>query len=282
MAWGILLMVMDSRVYTSRFLSWAESVPSLLEASGLGAKLAGQQKILLKPNLVENLAPPITTPVGLVAAIIDFIQQVNPDLEIIVGEGCGARDYDTWHVFAEQGYLTMAEEKGIELLDLNDEEFQAIAINNSRRWDKVYLPKLLDDVFLLSVPVLKAHSLAGVTLTLKNMMGAAPPAQYQQGGNWRKASFHSDVHGSLVDINQARTPDFTIIDATIGMQQAHLWGPHCEPPKNMLAASSDPVALDAWGADILGFGWQSIDHIAWLDGVIGSSNYEVVAVNCRL
>ena len=41
--------------------------------------------------------------------------------------------------------------------------------------------------------VLKAHSLAGVTPTMKNMMGLPPPAHYQQGGYWKKASFDETI-----------------------------------------------------------------------------------------
>ncbi len=268
-------MVAEALVYTQKFVSWQESVPSLIRRSGLLQKLAGQQKLLIKPNLVENLEPPITTPVALVASIIDVVHDALPDLEILIGEGCGAVNYDTWRVFTDQGYAEMARNKGGRLVDLNVEEFVAKAVVDHKRWPEVYMPELLDDLFLLSVPVLKAHSLAGVTLTLKNMMGTAPPAKYQQGGHWRKASFHDDVHGSLHDLNRARTPDFTLLDATIGMQQAHLCGPHCDPPKNVLAASADPVAIDAWGADLLGFGWQTIEHIRMLDGILGTTHYVV-------
>ncbi|MEN8140485.1 MAG: DUF362 domain-containing protein [Thermodesulfobacteriota bacterium] len=269
---------MESVVYTREFASWSASVAPLVRGCGLLPRLADQQRLLIKPNLVEVLAPPITTPVALVAEIIREVRRSYPDLEIMVGEGCGSKDYDTFHVFDQLGYSEMGRELAVELIDLNEEEWREREVPQARRWPLIHLPRLVDEVFLLSVPVLKAHSLAGVTLTLKNMMGLLPPARYQQGGNWRKAAFHEDIHGSLIDLNRARCPDFTIIDGTIGMQQAHLWGPHCEPAKNTLAASPDPVAIDAWGADLLGFGWQAIEHIRALDGVLGQAAYELVAL----
>ncbi len=79
----------------------------------------------------------------------------------------------------------------------------------------MYLPQIAMDSFLISVPVLKAHTLAGVTLGLKNMMGLLPPTKYCAGG-WGKSSFHEDVHGSVADLNRYRAPDFTLLDATCG------------------------------------------------------------------
>ena len=62
----------NSTVYTSNFISWHESVPSLLDAAGLIDRIAAEKRILIKPNLVEPLKPPITTPVQLIAALVDY------------------------------------------------------------------------------------------------------------------------------------------------------------------------------------------------------------------
>ncbi|MCI5139915.1 MAG: DUF362 domain-containing protein, partial [Candidatus Electrothrix sp. AR1] len=132
-------------------------------------------------------------------------------------------------------------------------------------------PKIATDSFLLSVPVLKAHTLAGVTLTMKNMMGLAPPEHYHQGGGWKKAAFHNRVHEAVADLNRYRSPDFTVLDATIGMAEAHLWGPTCNPPVKKLVAGFDPVAMDSYGAALLGKDWQSIGHIADVDGELGQA-----------
>jgi uncharacterized protein (DUF362 family) len=113
--------------------------------------------------------------------------------------------------------------------------------------------------------------MAGLTLTMKNMMGAAPPAYYQQNGHWKKASFHEDIQSAVFDLNRYRTPDFTVLDATVGMPEAHLWGPVCDPPKNRLAAGADPVAMDAYGAELLGVNWRKIGHICMAHGVLGEA-----------
>ncbi|WP_339137264.1 MAG: DUF362 domain-containing protein [Candidatus Electrothrix sp. GW3-4] len=260
----------NGRVYTTTFLSWQESLPPLLDKAGLVNYIPAGKTILIKPNLVETLRPPITTPVKLVRCIVTYLQErlKNP---IVIGEGCGALDYDTHRCFTELGYTAMARETGVELIDLNEVPYQQYSLPQCKRWPEFYLPDIAADSFLLSVPVLKAHTLAGVTLTMKNMMGLAPPAHYHQGGGWKKAAFHKRVHEAVADLNRYRSPDFTLLDATVGMAKAHLWGPICDPPVNKLVAGFDPVAIDSYGAALLGKDWRKIGHLTDTDGELGQA-----------
>lgn len=258
-------------VYTVSFSAWLHDVTVLLDRVDCLNALGGRRKILIKPNLVEALPPPVTTPVGLVAAVVDYLRARVPDAEIIVAEGSGSLDYETAHVFDVLGYSSMAREKQVALVDLNHEPLVQLERASCRRLPSIYLPRILFDAFLLSVPVLKAHTLAGVTLTMKNMMGAVPPKHYQSGGHWKKASLHRDIHAAVFDLNQYRAPDLTVLDATVGMQHAHLWGPTCNPHPQIIACSVDPVAIDAYGADLLSRDWQNIGHIAMADGVLGTA-----------
>ena len=261
----------NSTIFTSLFTSWQESVSQLLDTAGLPERLVAEKRIIIKPNLVEPLNPPITTPVDLVAAIVDYIQKSQPHLEIIIGEGCGSSSNNTMQVFETLGYNKLAAMTGITLLDLNEAPLIHMQNKNCSHWREMYLPEIAFESFILSVPVLKAHSLAGVTLTMKNMMGLAPPSHYQQGGSWKKSSFHRKIHEAVFDLNQYRTPDFTLLDATIGMQEAHLWGPTCDPPPNRIAACYDPVALDSYGCNLLGIKWNSIGHLALAHGILGQA-----------
>lgn len=245
-----------------------ERVRLLCERAALPHHLDGRP-VLIKPNLVEALQPPITTPVNLVEAIVVYLKETVTDIRIAIGEGTGARDYQTDHCFATLGYERLARKYAIPLLDLNEEEVVERRRPDCRRWPVMYLPRVVYDSFLLSVPMLKAHSLAGVTLTMKNMMGAAPPAHYQRGGHWKKSSFHEEMQAAVLDLNRYRAADFTLLDATVGMPVAHLWGPVCDPPPNKLAAGYDPVAMDAFGAALLGRSWRDIGHIRGAHGELG-------------
>lgn len=265
-------------VWTRHCIDWRHDLPPLLDAACLADALCGQERILIKPNLVEVLPPPITTPVDLVAALVVYLREKAPAAEIVIAEGCGSKAYDTARPFEELGYGDLARRYGVTLLDLNQAQLVSLRNPDCCRWPQMYLPAIVFESFLLSVPVLKAHTLAGVTLTMKNMMGLAPPSHYQQGGHWKKAAFHERIQEAILDLNRYRTPDFTLLDATVGMCEAHLWGATCEPPPNLLVAGFDPVAVDAFAAGLLDRDWRAIDHIRLADGILGSAAAPVLEV----
>ena len=260
-------------VFFKKYDNRIEVVGELLELAGLPDLLRSAwskgsvKSILIKPNLVSSSPPPITTPVWIVREIVTFLRQVMSGLDIIVADGTGEKEMETDELFALHGYIEDLPD--VEFKDLNKEPCRKVNLENGLKWKEMYLPEILFDSFVISVPVLKAHTLAGVTLSMKNMVGVCPPEYYQQGGFWKKSAFHTRIHESIFDLNCARSPDFTVLDATVGMATSHLGGPECDPPVNMILACPDPVAVDAMGTELLGFDWQEIGHIRLADGVLG-------------
>ncbi len=267
----------DNRVWSASSLNVQLSINTLLDTAGIVEVLNEQKQVILKPNLVETLAPPITTPVTFVEAVIKYITKHCPELRIIVGEGTGSLEYDTFHCFSELGYNRLLSYPNVELIDLNIENLRHMKDPTCKRWPEMYLPELVFESYLISLPVLKAHSLARVTLTMKNMMGCAPPEHFSGGGPWGKSTFHQGMHEAVFDLNRYRTPDFSVIDGSVGMAQAHLWGPTCNPPVETFLASYDPVAIDAYGTTLLKRNWRDVDHISMANGVLGNADsFEII------
>ncbi len=258
------------KVFFLRSSSRQPDLPRLLDATALASALHHAKRVLIKPNVVEALPPPITTPTDIINQLIDYIREVS-DVEVVIGEGTGSLEYDTWYPFEKLGYKELARTKNVRLIDLNTEECIRLSNPKCKRWPDMFLPRIVLDSFLISVPVLKAHTLAGVTISMKNMMGMVPPRYYQQGGAWKKSAFHTRIQEAIADLNRYRSPDFSLLDARIGMAQAHLHGPHCDPPVKIVAASFDPVAIDAYGAGLLHRNWRRIGHIAHVNGEIGQA-----------
>lgn len=261
---------MTDRCRLYEFNSFETSLPELLNRIGAAAVLEQQQRILLKPNLVNTSPPPITLPLAAMETLIRYIRNCS-DAELLIAEGSGEPDIDTADVFHALGYDRLAQTYCIELLDLNEVENICLSNPLCQVFPQIYLPKIAFESFIISFPVLKAHSLADVTLAMKNMMGFPSHHHYQQGGYWRKAAFHAHMHKSIFELNLYRKPDLSIIDASVGMAEYHLGGPTCDPPVGKLVAGFDPVAVDACGAKLLGFDWRQIEYIRLADGVLGKA-----------
>jgi uncharacterized protein (DUF362 family) len=243
------------------FTSYSESVTKVLDALNAGQVLSEQTRILIKPNLVNTSPYPVTTPPECIEAIITYIRACS-EAEIIIAEGCGAAECDTEEVFEVLGYTGLASRLGIELVNLNIAETVLLKEPSCRIFPEFHMPAIAMNHYIISVPVLKAHSLAEITGTLKNMMGFAPPKYYQRGGYWKKSAFHARMHESIIELNRYRTPDLTILDATTGLAEYHLGGAECSPPVNTIVAGFDPREIDRCAAELLGMDWKMIPHLA--------------------
>ncbi|MFP4428892.1 MAG: DUF362 domain-containing protein, partial [Desulfovermiculus sp.] len=147
-------------------------------------------------------------------------------------------------------------------LDLNTARLVHLRNPACQVFPEMYLPQIVMENFLISVPVLKAHSLAKITGALKNMLGVAPPHYYGgQHGSWKKAAFHARMQQGISDLNTYRCPDLSIMDASVGMAEYHLGGPTCDPPLGKLVGGYDPWEVDREGARLLGLDWTRIGHL---------------------
>ncbi len=244
------------------FTTYKQSIHQALDAIKASECLASQKAILIKPNLINNSPHPITTPPGCCEVIIEYIQKYSK-AEIIIAEGCGDTQIETPQVFEDLGYTALAEKHSILLVDLNCESLNLKKNTDCSIFPEMYLPEIAFTHYIISVPVLKVHSLAKMTGTLKNMMGFVPPKYYSgRHGSWKKAAFHNKMQQSIVDLNKYLIPDLSLMDCSIGMAEFHLGGAHCDPPVNKIIAGYNPWEVDCRAAELLGLDWSSIEHIA--------------------
>jgi uncharacterized protein (DUF362 family) len=244
------------------FTSYRESVAEVLDAIGAAEVLRGQTAVLVKPNLINASPFPITTAPECVGAVIEYVRSCS-EAEIVIGEGCGDPRLETDEVFDRLGYRDLARRHGVKLVDLNHAPLARLENKDCEVFREMYLPEIALSHYLISVPVLKAHSFSEITGTLKNMIGLAPPKHYSgRFGTWKKAVFHRRMHQSILDLNRYRTPDLSLMDATVGMPDYHLGGAHCDPPLGKLLAGFDPLPLDRRGAELLGLRWRRIGHLS--------------------
>jgi uncharacterized protein (DUF362 family) len=244
------------------YTNYADSIKKALNAIGAAKILSEQTAIIIKPNLMGLEPPPVTTPVACCDAVLEYIRTCS-DATVVVAEGCRDPHMRTREVFIELGYADWAAEKGIHLIDLNDTPLEWRENTDCEMFPQISLPEIAFTHYIISVPVLKAHPLATMTGTLKNMMGFAPPRYHKEKNFacWKKEVFSENLQQAIVDLNRYRTPDLTVMDASIGLAESHLGGPRCDPPIGKILASFDPIALDRVAAGLLGLNWMQIEYL---------------------
>lgn len=247
---------------TIDFDSYHESIAVALDGIDAGATLAQQAAILLKPNLINASPHPVTTPAACCEAVIEYIRSCS-DASIVIAEGCGDAHLETDEVFDLLEYRDLARRHGIGLVDLNAAPLRKLKNNNCSFFSEIYLPEIAYTHFIISIPVLKAHSMAQITGTLKNMVGLAPPQYYgDRFGGWKKSIFHNNMQQAIIDLNRYRSPDLSVMDASVGLADFHLGGRHCNPPVNKIIAGFNPLQVDRQAAALLGLDWRQIQHLA--------------------
>jgi len=236
-----------------------------LDSLDFSKKIEKENKIILKPNLTCCKEFPTTTHPKFVEEIIKYIRKYNKEAELIIAEGSGGDP--TEKCFKALGYKELSEKYNIPLINLNAVETLRIENPEFKKFSFIDYPKILLDGFLISLPVLKEHIEATVTISLKNMLGCYPSAQ--DGKNWKTEMHQWHIDYSIHDIVVCRYPDFAICDASVGQLKNEIYGPQKE--FNLLLAG-EPLELDKRGAFILGHDWEKIRHLVFIDEYLKSKS----------
>ncbi|MEK6794219.1 MAG: DUF362 domain-containing protein [Spirochaetota bacterium] len=108
---------------------------------------------------------------------------------------------------------------------------------------------ILDCDGIINVPKLKTHGFQRITGAVKNMFGVLPGLS--------KGEMHVKIPGAfefaelLLDLALYCAPRFSMLDGILAMEGNGPRGGHPRP-MNVLLASTDPIALDATAARIVG------------------------------
>lgn len=214
--------------------------------------------VLLKPNLVEYIygVEVNTSPILVGAAAGAFLRLDAKS--VLVGEGPG-HQRDTHLVLAESGLGSQLLDRKIRFVDLNRDVLAKVSTKASYTGiHDLWLPRtVLSADFVVSMPKIKTHHWAGVTLSMKNMFGIIPGAKY----GWPKNVLHwAGIHRSILDINATVRPHFVIADGIVAMEgNGPLHGTH--RPLGKIVLSDDPVAADFTCARLMGLEPNGVWHL---------------------
>lgn len=228
--------------------------------------LSKKKPILIKPNYINARHPStgITTDSRVIEGVARFLRQHDMK-EVIIGEGSGFAD--TLEAFRVAGVDAVAERWNVKMVDLNKDEFIEVIPKNPLALKKVKIAKTALESTIISVPKLKPHRMAGVTLSLKNMMGAVKP----------KGSIHNHLSQKIVDLVSIIKPSIAVIDGIIAGEGHETSGNPVE--MNLVIAGTDPVAVDAVGAAVMGIPPESVRHLRLADETgLGTCRLEQIEI----
>jgi len=240
-----------SRVAILKGTNPVETTVKALETIGseVDSVLSGKKPILIKPNYINSRHPStgITTDSRVIEGIVKFLRE-RQIREIIIGEGSGFAD--TFQAFKVAGVDAVAQRWNVKLVDLNKDEFVEVAPPNPLSLKKVRVAKTALESTIISVPKLKPHRFATVTLSLKNMMGALAS----------KGAMHmGSLNENIVDLASVLKPSIAVIDGIIAIEGHETSGNPIE--MNLVIAGTDPVAVDAVGAAVMGISPTEVKHL---------------------
>ena len=256
-----------SRVAIRRVPSYQSDLAAVLHETLREFDLPVRGKaVLLKPNLITLDPQGITnTSPAVIAAARETFFRLGA-AEVLIGDGSGI-DRDSHAILESMRLREYTGSLRKVFVDLNVDDVERVVLKTrASQLKELYFPKVvLHADYVVSMPKLKTHHWAGVTLSLKNMFGTVPGGCY----GWPKNVLHwVGIDRAILDINAAVRPDFAIVDGIVGMEgngpiQGGL------KPVGLLVMGDDPVAVDSTCARVMGLLPEKIKHIEQAATLLG-------------
>jgi uncharacterized protein (DUF362 family) len=241
---------------------------TVLDALALFKLDVAGRRVVLKPNLVEyDPKGAMNTHPALIAATARAFKRLGAR-EVIVGDGPANRR-DNYYLLTASGLRAALADVRAPYVDLNNDSVTRVALRSRYTGlGELYLPETITRADLVvSMPKLKTHHWAGVTLSMKNMFGVVPGMIY----GWPKNILHQKgIPNSTLDINaNLGVTRFNIVDGIVGMEGN---GPIQGTPKHsgLLAFGADAVAVDATCARLMTIEPWKIPYLSEADRFLGN------------
>jgi uncharacterized protein (DUF362 family) len=232
--------------------------------------LKSSKEAYIKVNGIDFKKHTHTSP-EVLGAVIELLNEQNA--KVFVMENSTQANL-TRLVFKITGYKDICDKLGAKAIYLDEEDTQTFEFKgkaSSKDDPKGYnlktyrMPKTIDYIIknrdrvtYIDLPKLKTHSMAVVTLGIKNQWGFPQHADRGKDHNY-------NLHSKLVDVFEVIKPDITIIDGIEGTIHGHYPPSAFEEqlviPFKILIGGTDTLAVDVVGARVFGLTINEIPHL---------------------
>lgn len=240
---------------------------------GLKNVVKSRDRVVIKTNLTGGIRSGTVYGTTPIESFITHPEVVRALAEAV--KEAGAKDVTIvesvyeWPSFTQWGYEDVAKDLGIKLVDLNQtapfkDYTTASAGKNALVYPDFKVNPILNecDVFM-SVAKMKTHATAGITLSMKNLVGMVPKDFYTLNmGDGSRTGFHGTgnqgyqrIPQIIVDLNVARPIHFSLIDGIMTAEAGE--GPWIEGIRakdaHLLVAGTNALATDTVGTALMGY-----------------------------
>ena len=237
---------------------------------GMSRFVSKGHTVWVKPNIGWDRRPEqaaCSNP-DVAAAIVEMCYQAGA-AKVIVGDNpCASAEKS----YARSGIQAAVRKAGARCEILDDRKFRKMGLRNARvlRQCEIYVDALQADR-IVNLGIVKQHSLSKASLGMKNLMGLA--------GSERNR-FHQDIGATLADLAGFLKPQLVVLDAIRTLVRNGPTGGALADVrrKDTVVAGVDQVAVDAFGATLLGL--QPSDIACVVEGHargLGAMNFESLA-----
>lgn len=228
----------------SEFKSIAEklTVQAIEAIGGMKRFVSRGAVVWVKPNIGWDRKPETAanTNPDVVATIIRLCFEAGAKTVKVGDNSCnpGPKSYES------SGIAAAAKAAGAKVIQLDASRFKETNIGGERLKSIPVYPEILDSDLVINVPIVKHHRLANATMCMKNYMGVVE----------KRGTFHQSLPTYIADLTKYLKPRLSILDATRILTANGPMGGNLSDvdTKLTLAAGIDVVALDAWGAELMG------------------------------
>ncbi|MHA1726087.1 MAG: DUF362 domain-containing protein [Promethearchaeota archaeon] len=235
-----------------------------------GPILKSSKEVYIKINGIDFKKHAHTSP-EVLEAVINYLNDLGAKVYIMENS---TQANMTRVVFALTGYKEICEKTGASVIYLDEADSEIFEFKGKpsiKEDPKGYIlknfrmPKTIvkiienrDKVTYINIPKLKTHSMARVTLGIKNQWGF--PIHEDRGKD-----HNFNLHSKLVDVYEYIQPDITIIDGIEGTIHGHYpptaFADRLVKKFNILIGGRDTLAVDVVGARVFGLTIDKVPHL---------------------
>lgn len=241
---------------------------------GMGRFVKSGDVVVVKVNasFLDGLKDATTTNPEVAAQVVAMCKEANAKRVIVMDHIlCGTVEEG----FGQgSGIGEAVENQGAEIIAYNagdDGHGVLTMISGAKAMNSTSIyPEYLDADVVITVPKAKHHSGTGLSLGMKNFIGATA----------HMSDIHTyDTHQAIADLNTLVRPTLSVIDASVILMENGPGGPGATKDAGQVIASGDIVAADSYACTLFGMTAQDVPYIT--DGAtagLGNADYKQLKI----